>query len=204
MEHNLKIDWKTGKMEWPKTRPTPDWVKIRQKSDENQKKSAMTISTLDTPKPRYIAHWTKIRQKTMENIKRKFIKDNRKQDTPEPTKPRWRFSKIRRNNTSEGQLETDNTHNLPKEEGDNQEQAIMKTIRLMEPPEDKLFIARMDETEEIGKGQTETDGIWINAKTNIAMKLAIEENMKKQELPVEQQVPLEQDQNEGRIWTEII
>ena len=42
----------------------------------------------------------------------------------------------------------DNTHNLPKEEGDDQEQAITKTIGLMEPPEDKLFIARMDETEE--------------------------------------------------------
>ena len=35
MEHNPKIDWKTRKMEWPKTRPIPDWVKIRQKSEEN-------------------------------------------------------------------------------------------------------------------------------------------------------------------------
>ena len=61
----------------------------------------------------------------------------------------------------------------------------------MEPPEDKLCMARMDETEETGNGHTKTDDIWINAKTNIAMKLAIEENMKKQELPVEQQVPLE-------------
>ena len=33
MEHNPKIDWKTGKMEWPKK--TPDWTKIRQKSNEN-------------------------------------------------------------------------------------------------------------------------------------------------------------------------
>ena len=127
----------------------------------------------------------------MENIERKFAKDNIKQDTPKPTKPQWRFSKIRRNDTSKGQLEMDNTHNLPKEEGDDQEQAITKTIGLMEPPEDKLFIARMDKTEETGNGQTKTDDIWINAKTNIAMKLAIEENMKKQELPVEQQVPSE-------------
>ena len=67
----------------------------------------------------------------------------------------------------------------------------MKTIGLMEPPKDKLFIARMDETEGTGNGQTETDDIWINVKTNIAIKLAIEENMKKQELPVEQQVPSE-------------
>ena len=36
-----------------------------------------------------------------------------------------------------------------------------------------------------GNGHTETDDIWINVKTNIAMKLAIEENTKKQELPVE-------------------
>ena len=87
MEHNLKINWKTRKMEWPKTRPTPNWVKICQKSDENRKKLAITISTLDTPKPRYIPDWTKIRQKTMENIEKKLAKDNRKQDTPELTKP---------------------------------------------------------------------------------------------------------------------
>ena len=55
MEHNPKIDWKTGKMEWLKTRPTSDLVKIHQKSDENQKKSTMMISTLDTLKPRYVA-----------------------------------------------------------------------------------------------------------------------------------------------------
>ena len=85
----------------------------------------------------------------------------------------------------------DNIHNLPNEEDEDQEQAITKTIGLMEPPEDKLFIARMDETEEIGNGHTKTDDIWINVKTNIAMKLAIEENTKKQELPVEHQVPSE-------------
>ena len=98
----------------------------------------------------------------------------------------------------------DDTHNLPTREDDDQEQAIMKTIGLMEPPKDKLFIARMDETEETGNGQTKTDDIWINAKTNIAMKLAIEENMKKQELLVKQQVPLENHKfldifNENRV-----
>ena len=108
-------------------------------------------------KPRKTPDWMKIRQKTLENIERKFAKDNTKQDTLEPTKPRWRFSKIRRNNTSKGQLEMDDTHNLPNKEDDNQEQAIMKTLRLMEPPEDKLFIARMDETEETGNGHTESD-----------------------------------------------
>ena len=117
--------------------------------------------------------------------------DNLKQDTLKLTEPQCRFSKIKRNETSKGQLKMDNTHNLPKEEGDDQEQAIMKTIGLMEPPEDKLFIAHMDETEQTGNGQTKIDDIWINAKTNIAMKLAIEENMKKQELPVKQQVPSE-------------
>ena len=61
----------------------------------------------------------------------------------------------------------------------------------MEPPEDKLFIAHMDETEETSNGHTKTDNIWINTKTNIAMKLAIEENTKKQELPVKQQIPSE-------------
>ena len=49
----------------------------------------------------------------------------------------------------------------------------------------------MEETEETDKEHPETNDIWINTKTNIAMKLAIEENTKKQELPVEQQVPLE-------------
>ena len=141
MEHNQKIDWRTRRMEWPKTRPTPDWVKVHQKSDENRKKLAITISTLDTPKPRYIPDWMKIRQKTKENIERKFSKNNMKQDTLKLTQPRWKFSKLRRNETSKGQLKTDNTHNLPKEKGDDQEQAIMKTIGLMEPPKDKLFIA---------------------------------------------------------------
>ena len=35
IEHNPKIDWKTGKMEWLKPRKTPDWAKIHQKSNEN-------------------------------------------------------------------------------------------------------------------------------------------------------------------------
>ena len=51
MEHNPKIDWKTGKMEWPKPRKVPDWVKIRQKLDENRKKLAQDNSEQDTLKP---------------------------------------------------------------------------------------------------------------------------------------------------------
>ena len=77
---------------------------------------------------------------------------------------------------------------IPKEEDTDQEPKITKTDGLMEPPEDKLLIACLTETD---NGHSDTDDIWINAKTNIAMKLAIEENTKKQELPVEQQVPSE-------------
>ena len=95
----------------------------------------------------------------------------------------------------------------------------------MEPPEDKLLIACLTE---LDTGHPDTDDIWINAKTNIAMKLAIEENTKKQELLVELQVPSEyheffrhirreqseslprqmtlgsQDRNERRIRTKIV
>ena len=53
----------------------------------------------------------------------------------------------------------------------------------MEPPEDKLLIACLTDT---ANGHLNTDDIWINVKTNIAMKLAIKENMKKPELPVKQ------------------
>ena len=57
----------------------------------------------------------------------------------------------------------------------------------MDPPEDKLPIACLTETD---NEHSNTDDIWSNAKTNTVMKLAIEENTKKQELLVEQQVPL--------------
>ena len=82
----------------------------------------------------------------------------------------------------------DDTPVLPKEEDTDQEPKIAKTDGLMEPPKDKLLIACLTETD---NGHSDTDDIWINTKTNIAMKLAIEENTKKQELPVEQQVPAE-------------
>ena len=50
MEHNLKIDWKTGKMEWSESRKTPDWAKIHQKSNKNRTKPTVTISTVETMK----------------------------------------------------------------------------------------------------------------------------------------------------------
>ena len=73
----------------------------------------------------------------------------------------------------------------------------MKTDGFMEPPEDKLLIACLTET---GNGHSDTDNIWINAKTNITMKLAIEENTKKQKLLVKQQVPLEYHE----FWTSLM
>ena len=82
----------------------------------------------------------------------------------------------------------DDTPILPKEEDADQEPKIVKTDGLMEPPEAKLLIACLMEND---NGHSDTDDIWINAKTNIAMKLAIEENTKKQELLVKQQVPSE-------------
>ena len=57
MEHNPKIDWKTGKMEWPKSRKSPNWTKIHQKSNENRKKKTITISTAETV-TRYTPNWT--------------------------------------------------------------------------------------------------------------------------------------------------
>ena len=39
-------------------------------------------------------------------------------------------------------------------------------------------------------GQFDTD-IWINAKTNLAMDMAIEANLKKKEIPATELVPLE-------------
>ena len=69
MEHNPKIDWKTGKMEWPESKKNPDWIKIHQKSNENHTKKTVTISTAETIK-RYTPNWTIIRQKTLENIER--------------------------------------------------------------------------------------------------------------------------------------
>ena len=117
MEHNLKIDWKTGKMEWLESRKTPNWTKIRQKSNENHTKKTIMISTTETMKKyipdwmkirqksdenqrnlaketmkqdtakRYTPNWTAIRQKMLENIERIKAKGKRKQDNPEPTKP---------------------------------------------------------------------------------------------------------------------
>ena len=46
IEHNPKIDWKTGKMEWPKPKKTPDWAIIHQKSNKNRTKLIVTISTV--------------------------------------------------------------------------------------------------------------------------------------------------------------
>ena len=57
MEHNPKINWKTRNMEWPKPRQTPDWAKICQKSNENQMKPTVMISTVETVK-RYTLNWT--------------------------------------------------------------------------------------------------------------------------------------------------
>ena len=124
----------------------------------------------------------------MENIERIKTKGKQEQDTPKQTKPQWRLSKLRKLDTGKGQPKTDDIPVLPKEEDADQEQVITKTDEFMEPPEDKLLIACLTETD---NGHSDTDDIWINAKTNIAMKLAIEENMKKQELLVELQVPLE-------------
>ena len=57
MEHNPKIDWKTRKMEWPESRKTPNWTKIRQKSNKNHTKQTVTISTAETVK-KYTLNWT--------------------------------------------------------------------------------------------------------------------------------------------------
>ena len=51
MEHNLQIDGKTGKMEWPKPRKTPDWTKIRQKTLDNiERKFVKDNTKQDTSK----------------------------------------------------------------------------------------------------------------------------------------------------------
>ena len=156
MEHNPKIDWKTGKMDWPESKKTPDWIKIRQKSNENHMKKTVTISTAETvkrytpnwtiirqktlenierlKKTRYVPDWTAIRQKTLENIERIQAKGKRRQDNPEPIKPRWRFSKLRKQETGKGQLEMDDTPVIPKEEDADQEPKITKTDGLMKPP----------------------------------------------------------------------
>ena len=88
MEHNPKIDWKTGKMEWPESRKTPDWTKIRQKSNENRIKQTVTILTVETMKKRYVPDWMKIQQKSDDN-RRNLAKETTKQDTAKRHTPDW-------------------------------------------------------------------------------------------------------------------
>ena len=58
-----------------------------------------------------------------------------------------------------------------------------RTINGLDEEEISLLLATIT-------GQNETD-IWINAKTNLAMDMAIEANLKKREIPVTELVPLE-------------
>ena len=58
-----------------------------------------------------------------------------------------------------------------------------RTINRLEEEETSLLVATL-------MGQIDTD-IWINAKTNLAMDMAIEANLKKKEIPVTELVPPE-------------
>ena len=69
------------------------------------------------------------------------------------------------------------------EEEDDEDEWKNRTINRLNEDETSILLVTL-------MGQTETD-IWINAKTNLAMDMAIEANLKKKEVPVKELVPLE-------------
>ena len=69
-----------------------------------------------------------------------------------------------------------------KEEVD-EEEWKNRTINWLDEDENSILLATL-------MGQLDTD-IWINAKTNLAMDMAIEANLKKKEVPVKELVPPE-------------
>ena len=67
------------------------------------------------------------------------------------------------------------------EEEDDEDEWKNRTINRLDEGETSILLATL-------MGQMETD-IWINAKTNLAMDMAIEANLKKKEVPVKELVP---------------
>ena len=69
------------------------------------------------------------------------------------------------------------------EEEDDEDEWKNRTINWLNEDETSILLATL-------MGQMETD-IWINAKTNLAMDMAIEANLKKKDVPVKELVPPE-------------
>ena len=69
------------------------------------------------------------------------------------------------------------------EEEDDEDEWKNRTINRLNEDETSILLATL-------MGQTKTD-IWINAKTNLAMDMAIKANLKKKEVPVKELVPPE-------------
>ena len=67
------------------------------------------------------------------------------------------------------------------EEEDDEEEWKMQTINLIDQNDNNILISYLEEIKE--------EELWINAKTNVAMELAIKENKKKPDTSAKELVP---------------